>query len=262
MNPADLSKSSPRRDRVILWIAVFVVLLITGLLSANAGWMDRAQFVMTFFALMVIAVIADRLLCRVVQDGGQGNRERLHREQLVQMNRDLLDRLHQDELTRMHNRRALDAFLADYLRSQEFGLQSLSMVLLDIDQFKSINDRYGHLVGDQLLQRLSIVWRSLIRGSDLLARFGGDEFGLVLPGATLAQATMVAQKIRAATEQFRFSIEKDGVSQEISVTVSLGVATADDTTGLDGAGLLAAADEALYAAKAGGRNRVASRRLS
>jgi diguanylate cyclase (GGDEF)-like protein len=262
MNPPDLPKSSSRRDRVILWIAVFVVLLITGLLSANAGWMDRTQFVMTFFALMVIAVIADRLLCRVVQDSGQGNRERLYREQLAQMNRDLLDRLHQDELTKLHNRRALDAFLADYLRSQEFGLQSLSMVLLDIDQFKSINDRYGHLVGDQLLQRISIVWRSLIRGSDLLARFGGDEFGLVLPGATLAQATMVAEKIRTATEQFRLSFQRDGASLEISVTVSLGVATADHTKGLDAAALLSTADEVLYAAKAGGRNQVVSRRLS
>lgn len=247
---------------MILWIAVFVVLIITGLLSAKADGIGRAPVVITFFAIVVIAVIADRLLCRVAQDSGQGNRERLHREQLAQMNRDLLDRLHQDELTRLHNRRALDAFLEDYLRSQEFGLQSLSMVLLDIDQFKSINDRYGHLVGDQLLQRLSIVWRSEIRGSDLLARFGGDEFGLVLPGATLAQATMVAQKIRAATEQFRLSLERDGASLEISVTLSLGVATADDTKGLDGAGLLSAADEALYAAKAGGRNRVVSRRVS
>lgn len=247
---------------MILWIAVFVVLIITGLLSAKADGISRAPVVITFFAIVVIAVIADRLLCRVAQDSGQGNRERLHREQLAQMNRDLLDRLHQDELTRLHNRRALDAFLEDYLRSQEFGLQSLSMVLLDIDQFKSINDRYGHLVGDQLLQRLSIVWRSQIRGSDLLARFGGDEFGLVLPGATLAQATMVAQKIRAATEQFRLSLERDGASLEISVTLSLGVATADDTKGLDGAGLLSAADEALYAAKAGGRNRVVSRRVS
>lgn len=262
MNPPELPKLLPRRDRVILWIAVFVVLLITGLLSANAGWMDRTQFVITFFALMVIAVIADRLLCRVAQDSGQGNRERLHREQLAQMNRDLLDRLHQDELTRLHNRRALDAFLADYLRSQEFGLQSLSVVLLDIDQFKSINDRYGHLVGDQLLQQLSVVWRSLIRGSDLLARFGGDEFGLVLPGTTLAQAAMVAQKIRVATEQFRLSLVRDGASHQISVTVSLGVATADHTKGLDAAALLSAADEALYSAKAGGRNRVVSRRLS
>jgi diguanylate cyclase (GGDEF)-like protein len=247
---------------MILWIAVFVVLLITGLLSANADWSGRAQLVVTFFALVFIAVIADRLLCRVAQDNGQGNRERLHREQLAQMNRDLLDRLHQDELTRLHNRRALDAFLADYLRSRDFGLQSLSIVLLDIDQFKRINDRYGHLVGDQLLQQLSIVWRTLIRESDLLARFGGDEFGLVLPGTTLAQATMVAEKIRAATEQFRLLLERDGASPAISVTVSLGVATADDTHGLDGAGLLSAADDALYAAKAGGRNRVASRRLS
>ena len=247
---------------MILWVAVFVVLLITGLLSADAGWTGQAQFVITFFGLVLVAVVADRLLCRLAQDKGQGNRERMHREQLAQMNRDLLDRLHQDELTRLHNRRALDAFLADYLRSQEFGLQSLSMVLVDIDQFKSINDRYGHLVGDQLLQRLATVWRSLIRSSDLLARFGGDEFGLVLPGATLAQATMVAQKIRAATEQFRLSLERDGTSREISVTVSLGVATADDTRDLQGATLLSAADEALYAAKAGGRNRVVARRLS
>ena len=247
---------------MILWIAVLTVLLITGLLSFVARWPDPDQFVVTFFALMIIAVTADLLLCRYAQQIGDASRERLHREQLAQMNRDLLDRLHQDELTGLHNRRALDAFLADYLRSREFGLQPLSIVLLDLDQFKNINDRYGHLAGDQLLQQLSMVWQSLIRRSDLLARFGGDEFGLVLPGTTLTQATMVAEKLRAATAQFRLSRDGDGASPPISVTVSLGVTTADDTQGMDGALLLSAADGALYAAKAGGRNRVIARRLS
>jgi diguanylate cyclase (GGDEF)-like protein len=122
--------------------------------------------------------------------------------------------------------------------------------MIDIDHFKRINDSHGHAVGDQVLRHASRVLAAGLRERDRLGRVGGEEFVAVLPGATLAQARQVAERMRNAVDAARLI----GPSGEVRFTVSIGVACAQVAESADG--LLERADAALYAAKNGGRNAV------
>ena len=127
----------------------------------------------------------------------------------------------------------------------------LSALLLDIDHFKSINDSFGHPVGDEVLQELASRCRGLLRGSDLMARIGGEEFALLLPGTAPAEAADIAERLRAAVAAAPFTTQGDPVP----VTISLGGATLSPA-GESFEALLKRVDAALYEAKRGGRNRV------
>jgi diguanylate cyclase (GGDEF)-like protein len=159
----------------------------------------------------------------------------------------------QDALTRVSNRRALTEFLdREVLRSRRHA-RPLSVVLFDIDHFKAVNDRLGHLCGDQLLRDLVDRVRPLVRHEDLLARYGGEEFALVLVETPHAGAVVVAERLRKAIAGSPFRV----APTEITVTVSGGVATTSGDPGLGTANLLRLADERMYHAKRAGRNRVA-----
>ncbi len=250
------------RDRTTLWIGLVVVLLVVGFVSFDLMSSNRGRWLVVTGAPIVIALFADRMLCRHAKGAVRVDGERLHRQRLARMNQELLVRLSRDALTDLHNRRSFDEFIDYYLHSPEFRLQSLSIVMLDLDQFKSINDRFGHLAGDAVLSGLASRWKALIRGSDLLARFGGDEFCLVLPNTTLTQAAMIAEKIREATSGRAVSVEQEDGRMEVQVSVSLGVATADSVADVDIKALLSHADRALYGAKAKGRNAVVTHRYA
>jgi diguanylate cyclase (GGDEF)-like protein/PAS domain S-box-containing protein len=158
-----------------------------------------------------------------------------------------------DALTRLANRRKLDEVLAlECRRSQREG-RHLALLLLDIDRFKKLNDTYGHQAGDEVLRRLGdILLAHTHRAGDLAARFGGEEFVLLLPGADPRQAAALAEKVRHAVEATDF--EPRGVGR---VTLSVGVASVKDLkAGTTPEALVGAADEALYTAKRDGRNRV------
>ena len=131
--------------------------------------------------------------------------------------------------------------------------RSLSVVMGDIDRFKTVNDRYGHLAGDEVLSAFAARMTELCRPSDLACRYGGEEFALVMPGMTAAKACERAELLRAAIEATSVKCG-DAV---IAVTASFGVASFPECgkTTLD---LVSAADEALYSAKRGGRNQVRS----
>ncbi|MCL6414029.1 GGDEF domain-containing protein [Aestuariirhabdus sp. Z084] len=157
-----------------------------------------------------------------------------------------------DPLTGLANRRKL-LNQGDVLceRSHRYG-QPLSMLLMDLDHFKQINDHYGHTVGDTVLASLSGLMVQASRGSDIVARYGGEEFAVLLPGLHKAQAKSVAEKLRKLIEAHPIQIAKD---HKILCTASIGVASVGDTQySFDQ--LLGAADRALYLAKQGGRNRV------
>jgi diguanylate cyclase (GGDEF)-like protein len=125
----------------------------------------------------------------------------------------------------------------------------VSVLLFDLDYFKSINDRFGHATGDEVLRVFAATAASTMRGSDVVARFGGEEFAAMLPGS-LADATAAAERVRGAFETAALSI----AGHRLQATVSIGAASAAVCVDIDS--LLAAADSALYRAKVNGRNRV------
>ncbi|GGH52477.1 hypothetical protein GCM10011341_17030 [Frigidibacter albus] len=144
-----------------------------------------------------------------------------------------------DPLTGLLNRRGFDARVAE-------GTPG-AMLMLDIDGFKAVNDRYGHAVGDTVLRDAAVILTGTLRRRDVLARLGGEEFGVFLPGLTIGDAREAAERLRSAVAgQLR--------AEQEPVTMSVGVAIA--RAGLSRAALIAEADRGLYAAKQGGRNRV------
>ncbi len=153
-----------------------------------------------------------------------------------------------DGLTQVHNRRFfLEQLEREVSRARRYR-RDLSLILFDVDRFKSINDTHGHLAGDYVLTQLATVVRGKIRREDLFARYGGEEFTIVLPEIDAPNAIAFAEKVRKLVERAPFKFE----DTKIQVTVSIGVATLADE--IDAAELIKRADDKLYEAKEGGRN--------
>jgi two-component system cell cycle response regulator len=161
-----------------------------------------------------------------------------------------------DGLTGLHNRRYLDSHLKTLFDRAVARRRPLSLMITDLDRFKSINDTYGHDGGDDVLREFARRLRKNVRGIDLACRFGGEEFVVVMPDTEAAVAEKVAERIRAEIEHTAFQIGTGGTS--INVTVSVGVSSlkrGPDTV----EDLMKRADLALYEAKSGGRNRVVAK---
>lgn len=171
-------------------------------------------------------------------------------EQVEQMSQRLSQEALTDPLTQSWNKRALSARLASLLGEGPAGGHAL--IVFDIDKFKSINDNFGHQAGDRALQAIAQQASGSLRQNDVLYRYAGDEFVILLENTPMADAVAVAERVRQAALNIRFTYKG---SQELRITVSLGVATsrANDTP----ESLFERADKALYAAKNQGRNRVA-----
>ena len=158
-----------------------------------------------------------------------------------------------DPLTGLANRRAFEDALAQEVARAAAAGAPLAVVALDVDHFKRVNDAHGHAVGDAVLAEVAARAHAALRGGDLLARVGGEEFAAILPGASLAQAREAAERIRARIAAA--PILAAGAS--LAVTASLGCASlSPDDRGGDS--LLARADARLYEAKAAGRDRVSA----
>lgn len=160
-----------------------------------------------------------------------------------------------DELTGVYNRREMNRLLdLEVKRFQRYGSR-VSMFLLDIDFFKSVNDTHGHQIGDEVLKWLALKLRESLRTVDVLARYGGEEFAVLLPETNCGEALKIAERARRgiAAKPFVLSLD-DEQTLEISITASIGVA---ELTGIDSeTTFIESADKALYQAKAAGRNRV------
>ncbi|MDB4938674.1 MAG: diguanylate cyclase [Labilithrix sp.] len=160
-----------------------------------------------------------------------------------------------DELTGLYNRRELSRRLEMETSRALRTLRPFSFLLLDVDHFKSVNDRYGHSAGDEVLRRVSLLIEGELRITDTAARYGGEEIAVILPDTSAEHATAVAQRLRERLEAEPIAI---GSGAPITVTASFGVATLACDAASPQA-VFAAADEALYEAKATGRNRVVTR---
>jgi diguanylate cyclase (GGDEF)-like protein len=210
--------------------------------SLNIGSYNAERFVKgvsTDFLEHLAAVVA---IC--IENAA--NLERLKRQGLT------------DTLTAINNRRFFDQRLSEELeRAVREGMQ-LTCLLLDVDFFKRVNDSYGHLVGDYVLREVAALIRAQLRGSDVLSRYGGEEFAALLSRSGAAEAGEVAERIRHSVAAHSFATLG---GQAFRVTISIGVATynpriCDGAGKLPGEVLVGHADRALYAAKSGGRDRV------
>ncbi len=175
-------------------------------------------------------------------------------EQLRKANEQLRQLSFQDGLTGLYNRRYFDDFLAREFKRALRNQTSLALIMIDIDFFKSYNDRFGHQKGDECLRRIAATFALVIhRSHDLIARYGGEEFAVVLPETDIQGAMAVAENLRRRVEQLNLS--HPGSPYGV-VTISEGVAAAVPQAGDQAEKLLEAADAALYHAKRAGRNRV------
>jgi len=176
----------------------------------------------------------------------------LQRKRLLRETERLSEALVIDTLTGLMNRRAFDERLAEEVaRARRYGTP-LSLLMIDLDGFKAVNDRHGHNGGDALLRAVGVLLRSELRETDIAVRYGGDEFALVLPGTPKTDAWAVAEKVRAT---LRVLAADAGDGHQVGTTVSIGVAShnSERTTAR---ALVEAADAALYRAKESGRDRV------
>lgn len=159
---------------------------------------------------------------------------------------------HTDALTGVGNRRAMDRFLTEVVSKTEADSCILSCIMLDIDYFKRINDDYGHLIGDSVLRFIARMLQDLSKGQDFVARFGGEEFILILPETNLSSAYQFAEKLRQKIEKTQFKLRD--TEKKLKFTVSMGVAVHKVGDPIEN--FIERADNALYIAKGTGRNRV------
>jgi two-component system cell cycle response regulator len=157
-----------------------------------------------------------------------------------------------DPLTGLYNRRYMESHLGSLMEQAIARKKPLTVLVLDIDYFKAINDTHGHDAGDDVLREFALRIKKSIRGIDLACRYGGEEFVVVMPETDLAVATMVAERLRRRIATEPFPIQDGSLSVEVTISIGLSALGKDEDT----AKILKRADAALYRAKRDGRNRV------
>ncbi|HEY9103224.1 diguanylate cyclase [Chitinimonas sp.] len=198
------------------------------------------------------------LLKQAEAENARAEMEKLNRQlatkvaEVEQLQARLREQAIRDPLTELYNRRYLQEELCSEMRLAERRHYPICVVLIDLDHFKSVNDRFGHPMGDRVLVEMARMLSANIRGSDFACRFGGEEFCLVLPDIDLAQAEV---RLRELLDHFHTLVVEGGGQRIEQLTFSAGIA-AYPQHGADVETLLAAADSALYRAKACGRNRI------
>jgi diguanylate cyclase (GGDEF)-like protein len=178
---------------------------------------------------------------------GEGSVEARYHEEVYQV-------ATHDALTQLCNRRHFSEIIDKEISRAQRRQRPLTLCIIDVDLFKPINDRYGHIAGDSVLRQLGEIMRHHVRGDDIAARIGGEEFAVLLPETDVEAATTFADRLRLAVAAAAFQLGNDELQ---GMTVSIGV-SALASGREDRSSLMAAADAALYRAKAQGRNRVCS----
>lgn len=152
-----------------------------------------------------------------------------------------------DELTGLYNRHYLDRWIENDLEKGKYGNMPISMAVLDLDHFKVVNDRYGHMIGDKVLQQLSGLLKATTREKDILVRIGGEEIVLIMPGINKKDALKIAEELRCLIWNYQFPIEGH-------LSASFGIAERKPSESFEK--WLERADQALYEAKQRGKNQV------
>jgi diguanylate cyclase (GGDEF)-like protein len=212
----------------------FALLFADAFVATGAGPGGPFHPIVILEAMIVMVVLAFLLLTAAKDEIGLQ-----HRDQALS-----------DPLTGVPNRRAFEAEANRILLRAARDRSTTALILLDLDHFKSINDTWGHAVGDRALQSFAATVAAQLRGGDVLGRLGGEEFAVALAGNRMDQAAVLAERIRRAVSGKPIL----AAETSINLTVSIGVAAVRGAATLDS--LLAHADAALYRAKATGRNRV------
>ena len=239
--------------RQMLGVLVYS-LVAFGVASGVVAARDEPDYPTVVAAAYVGMVVVVLLSSTFLTTRVQSTREHLRRQkaELAQALEQIRQLATHDDLTGLLNRRAmLDRMQLEQRRSLRSG-SPLLIAQLDIDHFKAVNDTHGHAAGDLVLQSFADTVRRNVRDTDVLARWGGEEFVLLLCDTPAADAVTLMERLRQAVQAMQVPVAQGG--QPITVTVSIGLARHTPADPL--AGTLERADRALYAAKAGGRNRV------
>lgn len=192
--------------------------------------------------------------------------EQLTRQAAVTINRantysTILQYATLDALTNLNNRRQFETRLGQEISIAKRQNNPLCAMMIDIDFFKSVNDKYGHAAGDEVLRTVAIIIKESLRESDIPSRYGGEEFAVLLPYTKLEEAIIVGERLRQAVEARRITIYQDTPeAKDINVTISMGLAEYNREE--SGEVLFERADKALYDAKTGGRNRVCTNEIN
>jgi diguanylate cyclase (GGDEF)-like protein len=195
--------------------------------------------------------IMNMLSWRIRESAEEIQRGSVREKQQVEVLENLNEQATRDPLTGIFNRRQMDKILHDeIIRARKNG-STVGILMADVDHFKQINDRYGHKAGDLVLQSLARLFKNCVRAADMVCRYGGEEFVIIMPGATLSNLSKTAEEIRSRCQAMR--VTYDG--QEIQTTISLGAAIFPQH-GSRADEVLVHADRALYCAKQQGRNRM------
>ncbi|MGA1932093.1 diguanylate cyclase [Arcobacter sp. YIC-464] len=212
------------------------------------------RIVVTNDEKQLVGILTQKELLRIVYNKWidfikeEGNKISKINEELLSKTSKLEEKASYDFLTKIYNRQKFDSYLEyEIKKTNRYDNQVLSIMLLDIDYFKNVNDTYGHLVGDKVLKEVAKILTVCSRDCDIVARWGGEEFVLMLPQTNIEQAMFVAQKLRATVEKHSF--EEVG-----NITCSIGISQYHKTESKET--LFKRVDEALYKAKSNGRNRV------
>ena len=238
----------------LLGVAVGVYVIGTQL-GPDSSWITTLAIIVLFslYLLMVShsAYMRNRSL-RAAREQLRRNEHELQKKltEIHALQTQLRELANRDALTGLHNRRYFDPELAVALRERGSG-DSLCLLMIDIDHFKKINDQFGHQAGDDVLARLAGVLTSHCRARDVICRYGGEEFAILMPQMRLANASDRAERIRQAFAGMQVSFE----GQDLQLSLSIGIAACPDHAVL-AEHLVGRADQALYRAKAAGRNRV------
>jgi diguanylate cyclase (GGDEF)-like protein len=251
---ARLIRSNPKTNHFPI---IFVTAGIKDLLNQIEGYETGAvDYLMKPFEPVIlrskVKVFRDLYLQRKVIERFYNNLEQLVEErtaELKQANETITHLAATDELTELNNRRFFNGCLAAAISAARRHAYHLSMIMIDLDHFKAVNDTYGHSAGDLVLKTFADLLREMLRAEDVAARWGGEEFIILLPLTASDAAAALAERIRAAFEQ-----QSDSAST-ILLSASFGVVQLQESDDVDS--FIRRADAALYRAKREGRNRVA-----